>query len=204
MMSGGKICRKLFSVFTGAVIASILFLFIPLSLHPFQKKIKTIADAGSEKLSAAETVSFAEPQRKHKKTLKPVLNETEKQKFSMDSLLSPDLSLLSETAGSGDAAAGEVSVMDESEADTPPVKRITVPPVYPSAARDRGVEGLVVARILIGEDGTVQQVVILEAPSGYGFDRAVIRALMKWKFEPARLHNMPVSVWARQEIRFSL
>jgi len=57
---------------------------------------------------------------------------------------------------------------------------------------------------MIDEKGNVLAVNVVRTRGNWGFDRAVVQALKKWKFEPAKLENMPVRVWATQEIQFSL
>lgn len=59
-----------------------------------------------------------------------------------------------------------------------------VPPEFPSAATKKGVtSGSVKAQLQIGPDGKVTDVVILEAAPPKLFDKAVIEALMDWRFE---------------------
>jgi protein TonB len=58
-------------------------------------------------------------------------------------------------------------------------------PTYPRAAIKANVErGQVIARIHIDEKGNVTEVVIVSATPPRHFDRAVIDALMTWKFKP--------------------
>ena len=59
-----------------------------------------------------------------------------------------------------------------------------VPPEFPAAATKKGVSaGSVKAQLQIGPDGKVTAVIILEAAPPKLFDRAVIEALMEWRFE---------------------
>jgi periplasmic protein TonB len=56
-------------------------------------------------------------------------------------------------------------------------------PTYPRAAIKAGIDnGRVVARINIDEKGNVTEVIIVSADPPRHFDRAVIDALMSWKF----------------------
>jgi periplasmic protein TonB len=56
-------------------------------------------------------------------------------------------------------------------------------PVYPRAAIKAGIgKGRVVARVMIDEKGNVSQVTIVSADPPRHFDKAVIDALMTWKF----------------------
>jgi protein TonB len=62
-----------------------------------------------------------------------------------------------------------------------PIKRED--PVYPRAAMRLGIEkGRVVARLAIDEKGNVTNVTIVSADPPKHFDKAVIDALMEWKF----------------------
>lgn len=61
-----------------------------------------------------------------------------------------------------------------------------VPPEYPDAALNAGIEGPVSYRAMVGADGTVKSVEILKVPAtGYGFEDAVRRAVIDWTFAPA-------------------
>lgn len=62
-----------------------------------------------------------------------------------------------------------------------PIKQVE--PVYPRAAMRLGIEkGHVVARLNIDEKGNVTSVTIVSADPPKHFDKAVIDALMEWKF----------------------
>ena len=56
-------------------------------------------------------------------------------------------------------------------------------PVYPKAAIDKGMTGVVVASLLIGVDGRVETVVVLEAPDP-SLASAVREAVKQWTFPP--------------------
>jgi len=59
-----------------------------------------------------------------------------------------------------------------------------VPPDFPAEASRKGIStGVVKAKLNIEADGKVSAVEIVEAEPKKVFDRAVIAALMEWKFE---------------------
>lgn len=59
-----------------------------------------------------------------------------------------------------------------------------VPPEFPAEASRKGVsKGAVKAKLTIEGDGKVSAVEILEAEPKKVFDKAVVNALMDWKFE---------------------
>ncbi len=85
----------------------------------------------------------------------------------------------------------------------PLYKRNPSPP-YPRVARRRGYEGTVVVRVLVGNDGLVNEV-RLEQSSGYEtLDRAALQTVEKWAFEPAVRGTEKVEMWVRIPLRFGL
>lgn len=78
------------------------------------------------------------------------------------------------------------------------------PPVYPIAARRRGVEGRVVLRVSVAADGAVEQVAVATS-SGYALlDRAAQRAVERWRFVPGRIAGVPVAASVDVPILFRL
>jgi len=73
-------------------------------------------------------------------------------------------------------------------------------PVYPRAAIRAGIEkGHIIARVMIDEKGNVYEVNITTAEPQRHFDRAVIEALMTWKF-----HAEGEKYVGEVEVNFSL
>jgi len=78
-------------------------------------------------------------------------------------------------------------------------------PTYPSSARSRGVEGIVMVEFLVDTNGRTKDIVIVEATPEGVFNEAVLRAVRQWRFSPA-LHKdgKHVPVRFRQTVRFAL
>lgn len=74
--------------------------------------------------------------------------------------------------------------------DTPPALVSAVRPNYPEMAREVGVEGRVVLRVLVLEDGTVGKVQVLETPNPILVEEA-ITAVRKSLFFPATKEGAP-------------
>jgi rhodanese-related sulfurtransferase len=74
-----------------------------------------------------------------------------------------------------------------------------VAPTFPLSSLKAGVTGVVVARVLIGSDGQMQQVEILESPDGPTAN-ALTQSLMQWRFEMIRVPQGPAAV--RSEFAF--
>lgn len=75
-----------------------------------------------------------------------------------------------------------------------------VPPEFPNEAAKRGIStGTVKAKVSIEADGKVSAVEIIEAEPKKLFDRAVISALMEWKFEPGEKTTHEVKLVFKNE-----
>jgi len=83
-----------------------------------------------------------------------------------------------------------------------PVVIAEVAPVYPDAARQAGIEGLVFVRALVGKDGSVEQAEILKGAEL--LQQAALDAAYATKFTPAVQNDMPVKCWVQMSFRFVL
>lgn len=84
------------------------------------------------------------------------------------------------------------------------VPTIKIPPTYPRRALRTGIEGVVTVEFTIATDGSVSDPVIIESKPPKIFDRAVMKAITKWKFNPELKDGKAVEIRARQDVRFSL
>ncbi len=77
-------------------------------------------------------------------------------------------------------------------------------PDYPVGKLRLEIEGSVKVRVLVGTDGRVRQVQILEA-SDRDFAKATERqALKAWRFKPATRDGIPVEDWQTLTVRFDI
>ncbi len=67
-------------------------------------------------------------------------------------------------------------------------------PDYPEEARVNGIEGTVVVRYIIGTDGWVKELRILEHAKEKQFDEATLEAIRQWRFLPMMKDGSPVEV----------
>ena len=93
---------------------------------------------------------------------------------------------------------------DLSEVDQLPQLLRYIEPDYPEEAITKGIEGVVILKILIDREGKVAMVKILNNGGFHQFGRAASRVVKRWRFEAAKIMNMPVAVWCIQNIRFEL
>lgn len=76
------------------------------------------------------------------------------------------------------------------------------PPVYPEDARKSKLEGQVVIKTVITEQGQVKDPAV-EGSSGHeALDQAALEAISAWRFKPATLHGKPVAVYFWLTINF--
>jgi protein TonB len=75
-----------------------------------------------------------------------------------------------------------------------PPKRVSGSlPAYPETARETGLEGTPVAEVWVNERGDVINVAIVES-AGAILDNALMSAVATWRFTPATLRGVPVSI----------
>jgi protein TonB len=107
-------------------------------------------------------------------------------------------------AGDGLLGTSKKVIMTEDTVDIPPKARYRAPLDYPSNARKRSIEGFVILNMLIGTEGQVEQVKVLEAEPQGIFDQVAMSSAGDWQFEAASYQGKKVKVWVRQRITFNL
>ena len=84
-----------------------------------------------------------------------------------------------------------------------PISQTT--PAVPSQARARGdIHGYVTLSVLVGTDGTVQDVTVVSDPLGLGCGQAAEDAVRNWVFSPAMQGDQPVEVSTTVSVRFDI
>lgn len=78
------------------------------------------------------------------------------------------------------------------------------PPGYPPSARRMGYEGLVLLKVLVGTNGRVDGLEVLQS-SGYAvLDQAALSSVKKWVFEPGTEGGKKQKMWVKIPVRFEL
>lgn len=86
-----------------------------------------------------------------------------------------------------------------------PQKLFAPSPAYPEIARKAGLEGRVWLRLLIGKDGGVRDVLVIqESGANAGFEEAAVAAAWQSKWRPALQNKQPVTLWVTYEVWFRL
>lgn len=81
--------------------------------------------------------------------------------------------------------------MNIAEGDYLPIVRVA--PVYPARALSRGLEGFVDLSFTVTTTGSVEDPIVLQSTSSL-FERAAVRAVLKFKYKPRVVDGVPVSV----------
>ena len=78
------------------------------------------------------------------------------------------------------------------------------PPTYPKMLLRRGLEGAVLVRAQVQDDGRCSQVKIKESSGFDSFDEAALSAVQDWRFVPARKGAQTVVAWVDVPIAFTI
>ena len=88
--------------------------------------------------------------------------------------------------------------------DEPPVLIRYVPPSYPAIARQAGIEGTVLLRVVVGTDGKVESATVIQSDVTPAMEKAAMAAARKFLFKPAKQRTVPVRASMAVPIRFKL
>lgn len=79
-----------------------------------------------------------------------------------------------------------------------------VQPRYPTSARRLGIQGTTVLRVFVAGDGRVTEIAVERTAGHADLDEAAAEAVRRWRFEPARRGDEPVSMWVLLPVEFRL
>ena len=74
-------------------------------------------------------------------------------------------------------------------------------PQFPEKVWQLGVEGEVIARVFVDEDGNPVKIKILKSSNSM-LVAPVTEAVMKWKFSPATMSKGPIAAWVTIPLKF--
>ncbi len=192
---------RLVFTFCGAII---LFTVVPAIQH-FSKDVTLEKKAIHEKkvvIIKQKITKKVQPKEKPQKIRQTSTAVGKRTANALSMKFTPDLGI----DGSGVAigsGGGVESIIEEGEADEPPIPLKRSPIPYPKAAKNAGIEGVINVRYVIDREGHVSNVEFLKIPHRI-FKSPVQHAILRWKFKPARMKGVPVSIRARQTITFTL
>ena len=103
-------------------------------------------------------------------------------------------------------AAGSAGNSGGGQVDRAPSAAVSNPvPPYPADALARGIEGLVLLRVQIGADGSVEKATVHQSSGTPSLDASALSTVRRqWRFEPATRCGVAVSYEALLPIRFTI
>lgn len=188
------------------VATAFLFALLPLASHFFGKEQKRESEEQKVHTVIMQmNVEKPKPKKVEPKKMRQV-NSTitgKSSSRSLDMKFTPDLGV-----GGGDgvavAAGGSAEmIFEEGETDEPPIAVKRSPIAYPRAAKNAGIEGVIEVVFVIDREGNVTDIDFTKLPHKV-FRRPIEETIKKWKYKPARMKGVPVSIRARQSITFKL
>ena len=105
-----------------------------------------------------------------------------------------------------EAAAPEgPEIIEEEQPVIPPFPISQVGPETPNLARQMGdVHGYVTLEVLVGTDGSVREVTVVNDELGLGCAAAAQAAVRQWVFNPATQGGVPVELTTQVQVRFDI
>jgi protein TonB len=96
---------------------------------------------------------------------------------------------------------GSLDIFELGDVDSPPQPRTKIEFSYPSAAKRKGITGVVKVEYVVNERGQVEQINIVESPNRILSD-ATTQVLERARFEAAQKAGQPVKVRMRAAIPY--
>ncbi|MDY0189440.1 MAG: TonB family protein [Desulfuromonas sp.] len=97
-----------------------------------------------------------------------------------------------------------LTIFDSAALDKPLTPLAQSPFIYPLRAKRLGIEGWVKIKLLVSQQGEVEQVQILEAQPPDVFEQTVERGVRSWRFTPGTVEGQAVRSWVITTVRFEL
>jgi len=168
-------------------------------LTPWRLMFADNSEAGFQPVVVATIRPLApepkkQPEPPQKKAAKPAPTKPDEQRPGEKRLaIDKSSAALPAAADTGEAAIAEppprdddLAARDAYQIDQP------LPPEYPPLAKERGIEGCVLAAVAVAADGTVSKVDILVAEPPGIFDQAVIESQLTTRYAAARRDGSPI------------
>lgn len=141
------------------------------------------------------------PPKKRPPPPKMVVQKTDKPPPRNLNIVTPNIKV-PVASGGGPYLGGWSAGDPAAEGDVIPIVRIA--PQYPREALVQGIQGWVRVEFTINEDGTVSNPTVIDAEPRRTFNRAALRAILRWKFKPRIIDGVAVKRQAEQTIDFKL
>lgn len=198
--------RLLLSLIVGAVITFFLYVLMAFLVggddtFTNAKKEQIVIEINSTPPEAKANTRVRQPPPPPPPPPEPPKNQVQAEPDTADAAAmgfnAPQIDL-----GTDKAGLDAPEAMGTRDGDVQPIVRMD--PKYPTQAARDGINGYVKFRVTVLEDGTVGDVEIIEAEPKRVFDREVIRAVKRWKYQPKIENGKPVKQTVTTQLDFNL
>ena len=76
-------------------------------------------------------------------------------------------------------------------------------PIYPTVLLKEGISGQVIVRFAVETNGSISNPTVV-GRAHPEFEKAAIRAILDWKYEPGRRKGKKIRFWMTQKFDFTL
>lgn len=185
--------KRMTTAFAAASAVTFALFFIMQMLVSGNDEVK-LANEGFKFIDVVQNVPEQNIRKKEFEVEKPPELEApeniEIKKVSLDKPSGMDL-----TVGKNMGAGLEMQGVDLSlTSDGEYLPLVRMEPQYPRRAQERGIEGWVTVEFTVTEDGTVADPFILEAEPKNIFNRAALKAVLRFKYKPKVVNGVAQAV----------
>jgi len=185
-------------MFSSLIIVILVFLFVPYA-EPEPYKLKAEVITMVEQITA-EIEKYEEPPPKERPKV-AVEAESEVIEEAVETIATTEFQEdLIRTIPTGP----EIEIVPYYKVEIKPEPIFNPIPKYPELAKQAGIEGTTVIKMLVDIDGTVREVKILKSSGNQMLDQAALVAAKQSKFTPAKQRDKFVRVWVSRPFRFLL
>ena len=185
--------RYVFSIVTGVVVTLTLLFVMHLLIEYGESAVtkeRTRHQLEFVRVRRNETLNTEEFKPEKPPPPPEAPPETPPQEMDNIDPNAPSINISAPTVDAG-ADIGGPGGFNVAEGDYLPIVRVA--PVYPARALSRGLEGYVDLSFTVTTAGTVETPIVLFSTSSL-FERAAIRAVLKFKYKPRVVDGVPVDV----------
>ncbi|MGB3340212.1 MAG: energy transducer TonB [bacterium] len=185
-------------MFSSLMLVILVFLLVPYS-EPQPYKLKTEIITMVEEISA-QMEKYEEPPPMERPKV-AVEAESEVAEEAVETMATSEFQEdLIRTMPTGP----DIEIVPYYKVEVKPQPVFNPIPKYPELAKQAGIEGTTVIKMLVDIDGSVMEVKILKSSGNQMLDQSALAAAKNSKFTPAKQRDKFVRVWVSRPFRFKL
>jgi protein TonB len=185
-------------MFSSLILVILVFLLVPYS-EPQPYKLKTEIITMVEEISA-QMEKYEEPPPMERPKV-AVEAESEVAEEAVETIATSEFQEdMIRTMPTGP----DIEIVPYYKVEVKPQPVFNPIPKYPELAKQAGIEGTTVIKMLVDIDGSVMEVKILKSSGNQMLDQSALAAAKNSKFTPAKQRDKFVRVWVSRPFRFKL